>query len=56
MREEIGPDGKVYIIYENLPVVEPSNLELLHDDMRRKEKKNREQDWKQRARYGYRKK
>lgn len=49
-------NGKVYIIYENLPTIEPNPTELLMTEMRKQEKKSREQDWKQRARKGYRKK
>lgn len=48
-------NGKVYTIFEKLPEIQPS-LNLVHEEMQRKEKKTREQDWKQMARKGYRKK
>ena len=48
--------GKEYIIYEMCPTIEPNNVELIKDDIKKKEKKSREQSWKQMARFGYRKK
>lgn len=53
---EVIINGKVYIIYENLPTIEPDKTELIITEMERREKKFREQDWKQRARKGYHKK
>lgn len=56
MREAVGKDGKVYTIYEYLEPIDKSQKEIVIREMERKEKKSREQDWKQRARYNYRKK
>ena len=49
-------NGRVYIIYENIPTVQDSNVSLLMEEMRRREKHTRERDWKRRAVTGYRKK
>jgi hypothetical protein len=56
MREVVGKDGKVYTIFEYLEPIDKSQKEIIIREMERKEKKSREQDWKQRARYNYRKK
>ena len=48
--------GKVYTIYEMCPQIVESKTELIKDTIKRKEKKSREQSWKQAARFGYRKK
>ena len=53
---QVIKDGKVYTIYEMCPRIEPSQVELLADQMKSNEKRFREKDWKQRARKGYRKK
>lgn len=56
MGQIIGKDGKVYTIFEYLEPIAESLASLIADEMKRKEKKSRERDWKQRARYNYRKK
>ena len=56
MTQVIGKDGKVYTIYEYLEPIAESQTALIADEMRRKEKKCRERDWKQRARRNYWKK
>lgn len=56
MAQVIGKDGKVYTIFEYLEPIAESQASLIADEMKRKEKKSRERDWKQRARYNYRKK
>lgn len=52
----IDNGGKIYTIFHanNEPVVE--KLPNFHEQMRRKEKKMREQDWKRMARFNYKKK
>ncbi len=49
-------NGKVYTVFEMVPVVEDSKDGLIKEEMEKKEKHMRERDWKQRARYNYRKK
>ena len=56
MGQVIGKDGKVYTIFEYLEPFTESRAALIADEKKRKEKKSREQDWKLRARYKYRKK
>ena len=56
MAQIIGKDGKVYTIFEYLEPITESQTALIADELKRKEKKSRERDWKQRARYNYRKK
>ena len=49
--------GHVYTTYEMNPyTLEDQQIGLIADEMKRKEKKRRERDWKQRARCNYRKK
>ena len=49
--------GHVYTTYEMNPcTLEDEQISLVADEMKRKEKKRRERDWKQRARCNYRKK
>jgi hypothetical protein len=55
MEQVIGKDGKVYTIFEYLEPITESQTALIAGEMKRKEKKYRERDWKQRARYNYRK-
>lgn len=56
MGQIIEKDGKVYTIFEYLEPITESRTAIIANEMKRKEKKSREQDWKQRARYNYRKK
>ena len=56
MAQVIEKDGKVYTIFEYLEPITESQTALIADEMKRKEKKSRERDWKQRTRYNYRKK
>ena len=49
-------NGKVYTIFEMVPTVVDNKVELIKEEMEKKEKHMRERDWKQRARYNYRKK
>lgn len=55
MREVII-NGQVYVVYENIPVPDQPKVNLLFNDMEKKEKKQREQGWKYKAVKGYRKK
>ncbi len=46
-------NGKVYTTYEMNPyALDDQQINLIKEEVRKKEKKSREQDWKQRARYG----
>lgn len=56
MERKVYIDGKEYILYEKAPIIEPSKTGLIKTEMERREKKSREQDWKQRARKGCHKK
>lgn len=56
MGQIIGKDGKVYTIFEYLEPITESRTAIIANEMKRKEKKSREQDWKQRARYNYHRK
>lgn len=60
MERKVIIDGKEYTLYEKAPNVAPDfdtyTNRALRLEMRRREKKSREQDWKQRARKGYHKK
>lgn len=56
MGQVIGKDGKVYTTFEYLEPITESQTALIADEIKRKEKKIRERDWKQMARQNYRKK
>jgi len=53
MGQIIGKDGKVYTIFEYLEPIAESQISLIADEMKRKEKKSRERDWKQMSRQNY---
>ena len=60
MKKKVKLDGKEYILIEKAPNVGP-DIETYENrairlEMKRREKKSREQDWKQRVRHNYRKK
>lgn len=46
-------NGHVYTTYEMNPYsLEDKQINIIKEEVRKKEKKRRERDWKQRARYG----